>query len=94
MDVILKSQTFEILREELNLRWFIGLRSPNDSMAFTDGDLRNSSLIELLETMVARREKISRSMSVVGEEVAKRNYRDVEILIEAIRATIVRLDVL
>jgi len=90
----MKPDTFDLLCEELASRGFLDLTSPNDSMAFTEIDLRNSSLIDLLETMVARREKIFRSVDVVGEEVARRNHQDVEALIEAIKATITRLDVL
>jgi len=90
----MKPTTFDILREELTSRGFVELKSPNDSMLFFESDLRNSSLIDLLETTVARREKIFRSVSVVGEEIAKRNHRDAEVLIEAMKATVSRLDVL
>ena len=64
---------------------------PNETMTL-DGDyLDEIDLPELLESMVARREKVFRSIDVVGEKVAKESYYDVVQAIDAIKVTINRL---
>ncbi len=46
---------------------------------------------ELLEMMVARREKVFRSQEVVGTEAARKSYEDVVLVVDAIKAIIDRV---
>ncbi len=65
--------------------------APNRSVWVTDEHLASVEIAELLETMVARREKIFRAQEVVGADVAKSNYQDTELIVEAIKAVIGKL---
>jgi hypothetical protein len=53
--------------------------------------LSGIELPDLLETLVARREKISHSVEVVGRESARQSYEDVAAAIEATKRAIVML---
>jgi len=82
------------LRKELVARGFSpSLASPNDTMVLDDAYATAADLAGLLELMVARREKIFRSVDVVGAGAAKRSYDDVVLCIDAIKAVIARLPV-
>lgn len=81
----------EELRDELIARGFTDdLESPNGTMALTV-PCSTSELAELLDSMVTRREKVFRSVDVVGAEAAHRSYDDVLLAIDAIKAVIARL---
>ena len=80
------------LQKELIRRGFTADgSSPNETMTLDDGYLDDVDLDELLETMVARREKVFQSTAVVGDELAKKSYHDVVQAIDAIKATLKRL---
>jgi hypothetical protein len=80
------------LRKELTSRGFTADGgSPNETMTLDDAYLDDVDLGELLETMVARREKVFQSTAVVGDEVAKKSYHDVVQAIDAIKATLQRI---
>ena len=63
-------------------------QAPNGTMSLDDAYLDGTDIGELLDQLVARREKVFRSSSVVGEDVAKRTYDDVVSAIEAIKAVL------
>ena len=80
------------LRTELLARGFsAGLEAPNATMVLDDSYSTAADLADLLEVMVARREKIFRSVDVVGQATARRSYDDVVLVIEAIKAVIAKL---
>ena len=82
----------EELTRELLLRGFKpGGSSPNDTMILDDQFLADVSIGDLLETMVARREKVFRSDQVVGSQVAKKSYDDVVLVIEVIKNVLDKL---
>ena len=77
----------DCLQKELASRGFSSQgEAPNRTMAFGETYLDDTELGDLLETMVARREKIIRSHSVVGADVATRSYDDVVLVIDAIKS--------
>ena len=81
--------TVDTLRRELVARGFDQeLSSPHGTMAFGESYLRGIELADLLETLVARREKVFGSVSVVGQETARESYDDVLRAIEATKAVI------
>jgi hypothetical protein len=65
--------------------------SPNSTVVLDDAYLDDVDIAELLEIMVARREKIFQSPPVVGLEAAKASYADVVLVIEALKTVIGRL---
>jgi len=79
----------EELKNELLARGFSrdGV-SPKSTIAIGDAYLTATDMASLLETMVERREKVFRSVGVVGKKQAKAAYEDVVIAIEAIKAVI------
>jgi hypothetical protein len=80
----------EVLRE-LRARGFNEHgTSPNDTMVLDEIYVGDVDIADLLEIMVARREKIFRSQDVVGPAAAKAGYDDVVLVIEAIKAVIGR----
>lgn len=81
--------TLDALRKELTARGFDQtLSSPKGTMVFDEGFLRRVELAELLETLVARREKIFGLVGVIGHETARDGYDDVVCAIEATKAVI------
>ncbi len=64
------------------------LFSPNDSMGFAGTYLDEIELAELLDNLVVRREKIDKSVDIVGKEIATQNYDDVVIAIDALKTVI------
>lgn len=84
------------LRRELLARGFRGdseMQAPGGTMGLTDSYMNGAELAELLDVLVARREKIFRSVDVVGEDAARRSYEDVVVAIEAVKAVIGKLAV-
>ncbi|HEY5926254.1 MAG TPA: hypothetical protein VIV11_31430 [Kofleriaceae bacterium] len=65
--------------------------SPFRSIVMDYGELAETELGELLEQMVARREKIFRSLEAVGKDVAMQHYEDAQRAIDAMKAVIKKL---
>ena len=65
--------------------------SPFHSIVIDYSEFAEVELGELLEQMVARREKIVRSVEVVGKDVAMQHYEDAQRAIDAMKAVIKRL---
>ncbi|HMR08972.1 MAG TPA: hypothetical protein PKA88_24495 [Polyangiaceae bacterium] len=87
----MKNTIFDELKLELMKRGFSeSLESPEGTIGLT-GCSTSEELAELLEVMVARREKIFRSVEVVGQESAKKSYDDVVLVIDAAKTVIGRL---
>jgi hypothetical protein len=88
----MKREIVDELKKELALRGFTpDGYAPKGSLGFTDEFLESVGIADLLDTMVARREKIFRSQEVVGADVAKSNYHETELVVDAIKAVIGRL---
>ena len=88
----MNARTRSSLRDELTARGFTPRgESPNHSMTLDDAFLDGVDIVDLLDMMVVRRERIFWSPSVVGEEVAKRNYEDVVQIVDAIKTVIKKL---
>jgi hypothetical protein len=64
--------------------------APFRSIVLDYDELAETELGELLEQMVVRREKIFRSLEVVGKDVAMQNYEDAQRAIDAMKAVIKR----
>ncbi len=80
------------LRKELIAQGFSDeLEAPHGSMGMVEDYATAEQLAELLDTLVARREKIFRSVPVVGETAARNSYDDVVLAINAVKALIGRL---
>ena len=65
--------------------------STHGSIVLDYDELGELEIGELLDLMVARREKIVRSVDAVGKETATRSFDDAESAIEAIKAVIKKL---
>ena len=81
----------ELWRELVNRGFTTSGAAPNDTMGFDETFLDGVEIGDLFDTLVSRREKIFRSVDVVGQDVAKRSYDDVVIAIESIKCVIRRL---
>jgi len=80
------------LKDELVARGFeLDGSAPNDTMSLDDAYLSELDLGDLLETMIARREKILRSTDVVGADAAKKSFDEVVLAIGAIKAVLSKL---
>jgi hypothetical protein len=64
--------------------------SPFRSIVLDYEELAEVELGELLEQMVARREKIFRAVDTMGKDAAMQNYEDAQRAIEAMKAVIKR----
>jgi hypothetical protein len=64
--------------------------SPFRSIVLDYDELADVEIGELLEQMVARREKIFRSVDTMGKDVAMQNYEDAQRAIDAMKAVIKR----
>ncbi|MBX3230773.1 MAG: hypothetical protein KIT84_01040 [Labilithrix sp.] len=85
----MRPSTRDLLRKALMARGFSStLSSPNGTMIFDDAYLDAISISDLLEVLVARREKIFGSVAVVGQDVARQGYDDVVLAIEATKEVI------
>jgi hypothetical protein len=75
--------------KEADVAWFgPGGISPHDTITLDRKYLETVDLGELMEVLVARREKVSHSGEVVGQKVARRSYDDVVLAIDAVRAAL------
>lgn len=75
------------LRSELASRGFTPAGdSPNRTMTLDETYLDAVELGDLMETVVARREKVFSSQSVVGHDAARQSYEDVILVVDAIKA--------
>ncbi|NVB80236.1 MAG: hypothetical protein HOV81_17715 [Kofleriaceae bacterium] len=78
-----------MLRRELAARGYLETgASRHGSIVLAYDELADLDLGEMLDLMVARRERIARSVEAVGKDVAMRNYEDAEAAIDAIKAVI------
>jgi hypothetical protein len=64
--------------------------SPFRSIVLDYSELLEIEIGELLEQVVARREKIFRALDTMGKEVAMQNYEDAQRAIDAMKAVIKR----
>ena len=64
--------------------------SPFRSIVLDYSELLEIEIGELLEQMVARREKIFRVVDTMGKDVAMQNYEDAQRAIDAMKAVIKR----
>jgi hypothetical protein len=62
--------------------------APHATMSLGDDFIGACTLAELLDIAVTRREKVFRSVDVVGMDAAKQSYDDVVVAVEAIKSTI------
>jgi hypothetical protein len=86
-------RTLNELAEELASRSFrADGTSPNGTMTLDEEYLLSVDLVDLFDTVVARREKVFRSADVVGTDAAKHSFDDVVLAIEAIKAVIRKLE--
>jgi hypothetical protein len=81
----------EFRKELLDRGFTAALEAPHGTIGLTDSYFTSADLADLLEVMVARREKIFRSVDVVGANTARQSYEDVVLVIEATKAVIGRL---
>jgi hypothetical protein len=65
--------------------------APYRSIVLDYDELGETDLGELLDQMVVRREKIFRSLDVLGKELAMQHYEDAERAIEAMKAVLKKL---
>lgn len=85
----MNAQMLAALREALVKCGFEdGINAPNGTMNLDDSYLGSTDLGELLDGLVTRREKILRSVEVVGLESARQAYNDVVIAINATKCVI------
>lgn len=63
----------------------VGLTTPNETMSISVASLATEDLVEFLDLLVRRRQKIHGSVDAVGHDVAKAGYEDVEIVIAAVK---------
>jgi hypothetical protein len=88
----MNTKVVSALKRELASRGFTpDGYAPSRSVWVIDEHLASVEIADLLDTMVARREKIFRSQGVIGADIAKSNYQDTDLLVEAIKAVIRRL---
>jgi len=81
----------EIMRELVSRGYAADGTAPNGTMDLDEGYMRSIELGALLDLLVSRREKIFRSVDVVGQDTAKKGYDDVVVAIDAVAAVISRL---
>lgn len=80
------------LKAELMARGFSpGGTAPNDTMSVDDGYLADIELADLFDTMITRREKVARSIEVVGVDAARASFDDVVAVVDAIKAVMAKL---
>jgi hypothetical protein len=65
--------------------------SPHKSIVLDYDELEETELGELLDQMVARREKIFRALDTIGKEAAMERYDDAQRAIDAMKAVIKKL---
>ncbi len=88
----MKTSIRDELRKELIARGFsTNLQSPHGGIVLSDSYSTAAEVVDLLVIMVARREKLFRPTGVVPPDVAKRDYDDTVLAVDAIRAVLSRL---
>jgi hypothetical protein len=88
-EIAMNASIVQVLQKGLASRGFTpGGISPNDTMTLDKEYLERVDLGELLEMLVARREKVFHSGGVIGQEVSQKGYDDVVLAIEAVRAAL------
>ena len=88
----MNSQLRDAILGELRLRGFSGDRSleaPRGTMGISAAHLDSIEVLDLLDQMCVRREKVYWSVEAVGREAATNSYEDVVLVIDAIK-TVVR----
>lgn len=65
--------------------------APNGTMDLNEEYMRSVELGDLLDLLVSRREKIFRSVDVVGRDIANKSYDDVVIAVDAVKSVIARV---
>ena len=83
--------TKQLLLAELARRGYRDGASPHGTIVFDLDELAELELGELLDLMVTRREKISRSVDTLGKDKAHQSFDDAEKAIEAVKAVIKKL---
>ena len=85
----MNDKTLESLQRALQVRGFTeDGSSPFGTMPLVASYLHESSIGDLLDVLVSRREKIFGSVAVVGRSAADASYRDVCLAIEAVKAAL------
>jgi hypothetical protein len=79
------------LKQELALRGYIGRMAPHGTMWLDDAYLAEASIGDLMDQLIARREKVFGSVAAVGERAAKESYEDVVAAIDALKAVLERM---
>lgn len=81
----------EQLWSELQARGFdANGNAPNVSIWLTAEYLADCTISELFDMMVTRREKVWNSVPVMGQKIARENYDDVVLVIDALKQVIER----
>ena len=81
-----------LLRAELARRGYRETgASPNGSIVLDYDELEELDLGEMLDLMVARRERIVRSLDALGKERATEHFEDAEAAIQALKDVIKKL---
>jgi hypothetical protein len=77
------------LERELSMRGYgVDGNAPKGTMSLGREYLSEISTGELLDQLITRREKVFRSLGVVGRDVAEAGYGDVAIAIEALKSAL------
>ena len=88
----MKRDTLALLQSQLIQRGYSTEgEAPNMTMTLGSEYLQTMAIADLFELLVARREKVFRSVPVVGEELARQSYSDVVLAIDAVKVTIATL---
>jgi hypothetical protein len=62
--------------------------SPHKTLVLNAEFLMSTEIVDLLDVLVTRREKVFRSAPVVGQESAKQNYDDAVLAIQAVKCVL------
>jgi hypothetical protein len=81
----------EIMRELVARGYAADGTAPNGTMDLDQEYMVSVEVGDLLDLLVGRREKIFRSVGVVGQDTARKGYDDVVVAIDAVKAVIARL---
>lgn len=89
----MNSHVCEAIKKELAARGYSEAgESPNGTMTLDDEYLRSVEVVELIDQLISRREKIFKSGDVVGLDNARRGYDDVVMAVDALKAVISCMD--
>ncbi len=88
----MNNKTLDALRKALMSHGYgPDLMAPNETMGLDETFLSGIEIADLLEMLVARRERIFGSVEVVGQEIARQGYEDVTAAIQATKNVIGQL---